>query len=46
MISWQVAPGPAMLLKALGDLAQATQGVIVFSTVEDAHLAFIKALFA
>lgn len=43
LFNWEVAPRPAMLLKALGDLAAELKGVIVFSTVEDAHLAFIKA---
>ena len=44
IFNWEVAPSPAMLLKALSDAASSAGGVIVFSSVEDAHLAFIKAL--
>ncbi|CAK9068080.1 Cell division control protein 48 [Durusdinium trenchii] len=43
IFNWEVAPSPAMLLKALSDAASSAGGVIVFSSVEDAHLAFIKA---
>eukprot|EP00931_Biecheleriopsis_adriatica_P087833 TRINITY_DN62249_c0_g1_i1.p1 TRINITY_DN62249_c0_g1~~TRINITY_DN62249_c0_g1_i1.p1 ORF type:complete len:528 (-),score=118.76 TRINITY_DN62249_c0_g1_i1:25-1608(-) len=43
MYNWEVAPAPAMLLKALSDVAAEVGGVLVFSTVEDAHLAFVKA---
>mmetsp|Transcript_43620 Transcript_43620/g.70704 ORF Transcript_43620/g.70704 Transcript_43620/m.70704 type:complete len:540 (+) Transcript_43620:106-1725(+) len=40
--NWEVAPAPAMLLKALSDAAAAIGAVLVFSTVEDGHLAFLK----
>mmetsp|Transcript_114495 Transcript_114495/g.160740 ORF Transcript_114495/g.160740 Transcript_114495/m.160740 type:complete len:527 (+) Transcript_114495:55-1635(+) len=43
LFNWEVAPTPAMLLKALSDAASSMGGVIAFSSVEDAHLAFIKA---
>lgn len=42
LFNWEVAPTPAMLLKALSDAASSMGGVIAFSSVEDAHLAFIK----
>ena len=42
----QVAPSPAMLIKALNDAAASAHGVIAFSSVEDAHLAFINAPLA
>lgn len=43
LFNWEVAPTPARLLKALSDAAISAGGVIAFSSVEDAHLAFIKA---
>jgi len=43
LFNWEVAPTPSMLLKALSDAAASSGGVIAFSSVEDAHLAFIKA---
>lgn len=46
MYNWDVAPAPAMLLKALGDASAAMGGVLIFSTVEDAHLAFSKTPFS
>lgn len=46
MYNWDVAPAPAMLLKALGDAAAAMGAVLIFSTVEDAHLAFSRAPFS
>lgn len=41
--NWDVAPAPAMLLKALADTASNSRQVILFSSVEDGHLAFIQA---
>mmetsp|Transcript_5231 Transcript_5231/g.14174 ORF Transcript_5231/g.14174 Transcript_5231/m.14174 type:complete len:512 (+) Transcript_5231:75-1610(+) len=41
--NWEVSSGPAMLLKALGDAAAASGRVLVFSTIEDAQLAFTQA---
>mmetsp|Transcript_82620 Transcript_82620/g.145747 ORF Transcript_82620/g.145747 Transcript_82620/m.145747 type:complete len:523 (-) Transcript_82620:70-1638(-) len=46
LFNWEVAPAPAMLLKALNDAAAACNGVIVFSSVEDAHLSFVKSPLA
>ena len=43
IFNWEVASAPAMLLKALSDTAASAGGVITFSSVEDAHLAFIQA---
>ena len=43
LFNWEVAPTPTMLLKALSDEASSAGGVIAFSSVEDAHLAFTKA---
>ena len=42
LYNWEVAPSPAMLIKSLSDAAASAHGVIVFSSVEDAHLAFIN----
>jgi ATP-dependent 26S proteasome regulatory subunit len=41
--NWEVAPAPAMLLKALADAAASAGQVVLFSSVEDAYLAFIQA---
>jgi len=43
MWNWEVAPKPAMLLKALGDAAASLGQIVVFSSLEDAHLAFMQA---
>lgn len=42
LFNWEVAPTPAMLLKALADAAAAVGGVLVFASVEDSHLAFTR----
>jgi len=41
--NWSVPPAPAMLVKALSDAAASQGGVVIFSSVEDGHLAFVKA---
>lgn len=46
LYNWEVAPAPAMLLKAISDAAAAHNGVLVFSSVEDAHLSFVKSPLA
>lgn len=43
MWNWDVAPKPAMLLKSLCDVAGSKGQVVVFSSLEDAHLAFMQA---
>jgi SpoVK/Ycf46/Vps4 family AAA+-type ATPase len=43
MWNWEVAPKPAMLLKSLADAAASKGHVIVYSSLEDAHLAFMQA---
>jgi transitional endoplasmic reticulum ATPase len=40
--NWDVAPAPAMLLKTLGDAAAACGGMVIFSALEDAHLALMQ----
>ena len=42
LYNWEVAPSPAMLIKSLSDAASSAHGVVAFSSVEDAHLAFIN----
>jgi DNA polymerase III delta prime subunit len=42
MYNWSVPPEPAMLIKALSDAAALKGGVVIFSSVEDGHLAFVK----
>jgi hypothetical protein len=40
--NWNLSPEPAMLLKALTDVASDKQGVLIFSAIEDQHLAFVQ----
>lgn len=40
--NWDVASAPAMLLKSLGDAAACAGRVVIFSSLEDGHLAFMQ----
>jgi ATP-dependent 26S proteasome regulatory subunit len=40
--NWNLSPEPAMLLKALAYVASDKQGVLIFSAIEDQHLAFVQ----
>jgi hypothetical protein len=42
MYNWSVPSAPAMLVKALCDAAVKKGGVVVFSSVENGHLAFVR----
>lgn len=43
MWNWEVGPKCAMLLKSLADAAASLGQIVVFSSLEDAHLAFMQA---